>query len=534
MLFYSVEFIFVFFPICFTLYFISLSIGKVTQSKIILLLSSIAFYAWWHPPNVLILLSSMCFNYMVAANFGHFGVFRHSRGSISNRNLLIFGIFANISLLGYFKYTNFIVGNISSISMTVWVVPNIVLPFAISFFTFQQIAFLVDRYTDGIPQPVPLDYSIFVSFYPQLIAGPIVLAREIFPQLDAIRLKRPDEIYIAAGLSIFTIGVCKKVLIGDTLDPWVSRVFDTAAQYPPTFVEAWTGVLAFTFQIYFDFSGYSDMAVGLGCILGIIIPANFLSPYKATSIIEFWRRWHVTLSRFLRDYLYIPLGGNRGGVARWQMNLMIVMILGGLWHGAGWTFVIWGGLHGFYLIVNHIWRSFRKLIPLRSSTFEKGCAWAITFLAVAIAWSFFRAENFDVAIYMIKGLVGLNGFILPPAYETYFGPLAQFWKTIGFQFIATETAYRFPNEREVAMLLTCLLIVVALPNTWEVFSRYIPINRIDITERVSTATPKPPPNKLIQAFSWTPHRFWAVVMGILLIGASMYQSNYKPFIYFEF
>jgi len=271
---------------------------------------------------------------------------------------LVAGIVLNLSALGWFKYANFIASTVDRWVEAGFTLAPIVLPLAISFFTFQQIAYLVDAYRTARSEPDWLQYALFVSFFPQLIAGPIVHHREMLPQFDEVGRRGPALRDLEVGATIFAIGLFKKVVIADGVAPWSTEVFESVALGAwPGLVESWGAALAYTFQLYFDFSGYSDMAVGLGLLFGIRLPLNFASPYRATSIVEFWRRWHITLSRFLRDYLYIPLGGNRRGPARRYLNVMITMVLGGLWHGAGWTFIAWGALHGVYLLINYAWRA---------------------------------------------------------------------------------------------------------------------------------------------------------------------------------
>jgi D-alanyl-lipoteichoic acid acyltransferase DltB (MBOAT superfamily) len=294
----------------------------------------------------------------------------------------------------------------------------VILPLAISFYTFQQIAFLVDAYRGETGRPRLRDYALFVSFFPQLIAGPIVMHRELLPQL-----RRPDlgptAARLAPGLTLFLVGLGKKVLVADALAPVADPVFAAAAAGEALAAsDAWGAALAYTFQLYFDFSGYSDMAIGLAWMFGIRLPFNFDSPYKATSVVDFWRRWHVTLSRFLRLYLYVPLGGNRRGPARRHLNLMLTMLLGGLWHGAGWNFVLWGGLHGVYLVINHGWRALRARrsgagpAPGNAAV-GRALARALTFAAVVVAWVFFRAETTPAALGMLGAMAGLGAGAAP-------------------------------------------------------------------------------------------------------------------------
>ena len=348
MLFNSYVFIFLFLPITFAVWRALCARKKLVAAIYWLLTASLFFYGYWNPPYLLLLLASIAVNFVIQKKIAQ------SRPSPSAKSYMLAGVAANLALIGYFKYANFFAENVASLFGASWHNLDIFLPLGISFFTFQQIACLVDTYHGKLGVMPFRHYALFVSFFPQLIAGPIVLADKIIPQFSDKKIFCLSWKSICVGLTLFSIGVFKKVIIADTFSPWTALAFE--AEHPLTLLEAWGGALAYTIQLYFDFSGYSDMALGLASFFNIKLPLNFNSPYKAKSIIDFWRRWHMTLSAFLRDYLYIPLGGNRRGKARRYVNLMATMLLGGLWHGAGWTFVIWGGLHGLYLTVNHFWR----------------------------------------------------------------------------------------------------------------------------------------------------------------------------------
>jgi D-alanyl-lipoteichoic acid acyltransferase DltB (MBOAT superfamily) len=281
---------------------------------------------------------------------------------------------------------------------------HLLLPLAISFFTFQQIAFLIESYKAERKEYDFLNYALFVTFFPQLIAGPIVYHREMMPQFAKLRNKILNYRNIALGIFIFSIGLFKKVVIADTFAVWANTGFDVANTL--NLFEAWATSLSYTFQLYFDFSGYTDMAIGIALLFNIKLPINFNSPYKALSIQDFWRRWHITLSRFLRDYIYIPLGGNRIGSFRTYSNLMITFIIGGLWHGAGWTFLFWGLLHGLALSIHKLW----QMLGFKMWTWF---AWFITFNFVNIAWIFFRAKEWDDAIKVLSSMFSLDNIVLP-------------------------------------------------------------------------------------------------------------------------
>ncbi|MFQ5488405.1 MAG: MBOAT family O-acyltransferase, partial [Gammaproteobacteria bacterium] len=339
MLFHSYGFIFLFLPLTLLGFFLLGRYGLLRWALAWLVLASLTFYGWWNVEYLFLLLASIVVNYLLGRALAP-----SQRTTASARVLLAIGIGLNLALLAYFKYAAFIVGNFNQLLGSDYRVHEIVLPLAISFFTFQQIAYLVDAYYGRAQEYSFLNYSLFVSFFPQLIAGPIVHHREMMPQFEGRRIFRFSYEDMDVGLLIFCIGLFKKVLLADGMAQFSEPVFAAAAGgLELSFFEAWGGALAYTLQIYFDFSAYSDMAIGLAWMFGIRLPLNFASPYKAINIIEFWRRWHMTLSRFLRDYLYIPLGGNRKGRERRHLNIMATMLLGGLWHGAAWTFVVWGG-----------------------------------------------------------------------------------------------------------------------------------------------------------------------------------------------
>lgn len=411
MLFNSYEFILGFVPITIVVYF-CLNGADARWRLSWLLLASLVFYGWWNPVYVPLLVISIVLNYLIGNHLA-------SDAASHRRLVLVAGIAFNLGLLGFFKYANFLTDNLNALPGVSVSMPDIVLPLAISFFTFQQIAFLVDSHRGLVGRVSPLNYAVFVSFFPQLIAGPIVHHAEMMPQF-ARRLKLTDATRLATALSIFTIGLFKKTVIADGLAPSANVVFARAEVGDAlNAFEAVSGTLSYTFQLYFDFSGYSDMAIGLGLLIGIQLPINFLSPYKAVSITEFWRRWHITLSRFLRDYLYIPIGGSRRGRMRRYINLMVTMLLGGLWHGAGWTFVIWGGLHGLLLVVHQFWE---KVLQKHSGVrLPRPMAVSITFLAVSFCWIFFRAETMTGALNVVAAFSNFEGITRDGGLTQLFG-----------------------------------------------------------------------------------------------------------------
>jgi D-alanyl-lipoteichoic acid acyltransferase DltB (MBOAT superfamily) len=367
----------------------------IVGAKGFLVFASLFFYSWWNIAYLPIILSSMLFNYIIGNSLNQ----NYKKVKINKKLLLTIGIISNIILLGYFKYTDFMIENFNLIFNTKISLMYLALPLAISFFTFQQIAYLIDSYRGETSEYDFLNYALFVTFFPQLIAGPIVHHSEMMPQFASPHNWVKKYKNIALGLFIFTIGLFKKVVIADNFAIWANMGFDKAEVL--SFFEAWATSLSYTFQLYFDFSGYTDMAIGIALLFNINLPINFNSPYKATSIQDFWRRWHITLSRFLKEYIYIPLGGNRRGEIRTYSHLMSTFILGGIWHGAGWTFIFWGFLHGAALVIHRIWSKFG--LPL-----SKGFAWFITFNFINISWVFFRAKEWEDAIKVLHGMADYN------------------------------------------------------------------------------------------------------------------------------
>jgi D-alanyl-lipoteichoic acid acyltransferase DltB (MBOAT superfamily) len=402
MLFSSYAFLFQFLPVV-ALAFAAARRHSPRAGIMVLAGASLFFYGAWKPIYLLVLLASIGFNFWLGLKM---------EDPLRRRAFGTLGVALNLAVLCYFKYTNFIFDSLSSLTGTPLPFANIVLPLGISFFTFQQIAYLVDVMRGAKVERDIVSYTLFVSFFPHLIAGPLVHHAEMIPQFKRGRTGR-SSVLAARGLAIFAAGLFKKVVIADNLAQFVTPVFaHLDAGGGVTTEWAWLATLAYSLQIYFDFSGYSDMAIGLALMFGIRLPVNFRSPYKATSIIEFWRRWHITLSRFLREYLYIPLGGNRLGEQRRYQNLLVTMLLGGLWHGAGWNFIIWGGLHGTYLCINHLWRGWRGDAPASATAVTSMAtqivSWAVTFFAVVIGWVFFRAKTAAGAWQMLGSLFGFE------------------------------------------------------------------------------------------------------------------------------
>ncbi|MDP2031013.1 MAG: MBOAT family protein [Thiobacillus sp.] len=451
MLFNSFVFLYLYLPLALAGYF---AIARLSREAAMLwlLVASIFFYGWWDSRYVALLVGSIVFNYMAGAAIA--GSKRY-RGS-----LLAIAIVANLAVLSWYKYANFFGSSVGALLGQQWHALDIILPLGISFFTFTQIAFLVDVWKGEVKEYNFVHYALFVTYFPHLIAGPVLHHKEMMPQFRRAVSYRPNLDDLTTGLLLFCIGLFKKVVLADSIQPYVAPVFDAPPGASLTLDEAWAGALAYTFQLYFDFSGYSDMAVGLSRMFGIVLPLNFNSPYKAVDLIEFWRRWHMTLSRFLRDYLYIPLGGNRKGVARRYLNLLATMLLGGLWHGANWTFVIWGGLHGVYLIVNHAWLKFRGIDNSHvAGPFGHALAVVATFLAVVIAWVFFRAQTFDAAWRVLSAMAGSQGCHLP--WET-----SALFQTLG----CVSNTREIYSDGNVVWLWICFsfAVVWGLPNSQQI------------------------------------------------------------------
>ncbi|MDY0194460.1 MAG: MBOAT family protein [Sulfurovaceae bacterium] len=407
MLFNSYIFIFAFLPITFFIYFWLNNKRLTYASKAWMVFASLFFYSWWNIIYLPLILGSILFNFTIGTIISRNN--KQQKG-ISKKSVLIFGISANILLLGYFKYMDFFIANVNTALGTHWDLMHIVLPLGISFFTFTQIAYLVDAYRGEVKEMDYLNYTLFVTFFPHLLAGPILHHKEMMPQFDSVKSKIINYRNISAGLFLFSIGLFKKVIIADTFAKWANSGFDNSSML--SFFEAWATSLSYTFQLYFDFSGYTDMALGVALLFNIKLPINFNSPYKSLNIQDFWRRWHITLSRFLRDYVYIPLGGNRNGEFSTYANLFTVFLIGGLWHGASWMFVAWGALHGIAIVIHRAWQQMGLAM-------NKVFAWFITFNFINITWVFFRANEWGDALKVFRGMIGLNGIIFDDKYEKY-------------------------------------------------------------------------------------------------------------------
>jgi alginate O-acetyltransferase complex protein AlgI len=503
MLFSSFTFIFQFLPAT-VLAFAAARLHSPRAGIFVLLGASLMFYGAWKPVYLLLFLVSIAVNFALGLLMAD-PKRRHIIGTI--------GVAANLAALGYFKYTGFLLDSVGRLTGVTLPFAEIVLPIGISFFTFQQIAYLVDVMRGAPAERDVVSYALFVSFFPHLIAGPLVHHAEMIPQFKRRRSGR-SIVLATRGFAIFAAGLFKKVVIADSLAQFVAPVFghlDAGGDVATTW--AWLATLAYAQQIYFDFSGYSDMAIGLALLFGIRLPVNFRSPYKSRSIIEFWRRWHITLSRFLRDYLYIPLGGNRLGEWRRYLNLAVTMLLGGLWHGAGWNFLIWGGLHGAYLAVNHLWRSItgwtaEAAAPPAMISIASLLSWFVTFAGVVLAWVFFRAGTLVGAWRMIRALFGEQAGGL-----AYVSP--GILKVIGLPILVGAKPLFLLGVTAVGCALAAAL---ALPNVPQIF-RYREHRRA------------PEHTSLLR---WRPNAVWALVVAVALTLALFGMWQRLEFLYFQF
>ena len=399
MLFNSFQFILIFLPIVLTVYFLLNRFRLTKISSVWLVAVSLYFYSSWNFNFLWAIFASILFNYLIGTLLSD-----KSDNHINKKNVLIFGIFINIISLVYFKYTNFLIENINEFLHMHFNYMIIIMPLAVSFFTLQQIAYLVDLYNKKIKQPDFLTYMLFITFFPRLMQGPITRAEEMLPQFLSVRTKVINWKNLSLGLFLFSVGLFKKAVLADILSKWA--VLGLGQTESLTFIEGWITVLSYTFQIYFDFSGYTDMALGIGLMFNINIPQNFNNPYIALDIQDFWRRWHITLSRFLKDYIYIPLGGNRKGSLRTYFNIFCVFLICGIWHGANRTYILWGIMHGIAFIINRLYKLLNIEMP-------KFAAWLITFVFVCFSWIYFSAPDIASANKLLLSCINILNFDLP-------------------------------------------------------------------------------------------------------------------------
>ncbi|MBF6570077.1 MAG: MBOAT family protein [Candidatus Binataceae bacterium] len=472
MLFNSYAFTFAFLPIVLILFGLFARSGRQLLTAGFVILASLFFYGWWNWHYLFLFGFSIGFNYLWSLILAPADQdIADTASRVRRRQMLMgAGVAVNLALLGYFKYRNFFVGNLGAALGTHWNLPPLVLPLAVSFFTFEQITYLSASFRGEPGTGDFTSYCMFITFFPHLIAGPIVRYSEIYPQFNRHTRFELSAANLTDGLMIFAIGLFKKVIIADTFRDICNPIFAHAG--PFSFGDAWGAALAFCLEIYFDFSGYSDMAIGIARMFGVKFPENFDSPYQSRDLIQFWRRWHITLSFFLRDYLYIPLGGNRRGEARHYLNLMATMVLGGLWHGANWTFIVWGALHGLGLSLNHVRRKSAWKLPAPAAS-------AVTFIFVTIAWVFFRAPTFSEAANLLHAMAGLSHSTVVHKYSIH--------------------------AHQLARIAIGLAIVLFFPNRQKLLSR-----------------------------QWSSDWAYAAAFAILMAASTMTMANPPPFIYFQF
>ncbi len=520
MLFHSPYFLFAFLPVTLLGFFAMGRFGSRSIALVWLTCASLFFYAFWNPAYLWLLGASIIANFLIGT---------HLSSHTGNRKLiLILGIAANLVLLAYFKYAHFFLETANMVLGTGLTFHTIVLPLGISFITFEQIAWLVETYRGDVLKTTFVHYCAFITNFTKLIAGPIIRPHELLPQMKSKRIGHVRAEDLSIGLTIFMIGLFKKVVLADTVALFASPVFAAAAQGTAVAMpEAWGALLAYALQIYFDFSGYTDMAIGLARMMGFVLPLNFDAPYKSLSIIDFWRRWHMSLSRFIRDYVYIPLGGSRRGKVRQWINLFIIMVLVGLWHGAGWTFVVWGALHGIFMIINHWWRFLQAVVGWaeeKSRWWSRGAAWFITFFSVLIAWVFFRSETMGTAFRMIRSLFGMNGLSLPGILQKHLGMLSEYGVRFDLQNLLILTPGQWVQGGK--WILVLLVIALFFPTTQQ-FMRH--------TGPALDAKPATGRN-LLNRIAWHPTKRWALFLAGLTCVTVIFLmlSEQSEFLYFQF
>jgi len=534
MLFNSNTFLFAFLPTVFVGFLIITRYLSVSYAQLWLAAASIIFYGWTNWNFVPLLLFSIAVNYLVGRTLS-----RRQSAGLANSGVLWLGVAFNLLLLGYFKYAGFLDANVQAVTGASLGLMGVVLPIGISFYTFTQIAFLVDAAKGEAAEYDLKRYVLFVTFFPHLIAGPIIHHKEMMPQFSRLVPKGETLQNLSVGLVLLAIGLAKKCLIADPLGSFASPIFARAETGEDIhFFIAWAGVLAYSFQIYFDFSGYSEMAIGLARMFGVKFPANFNSPYRASSMIEFWRRWHMTLSRFLRDYVYVPLGGNRKGALRRYVNLMAVMLVGGLWHGASWTFVLWGALHGAFLLINHAWRGAhaKHLLPGSAVRLVGRASWALTFFAVTVAWTTFRAESLDGALNLYQAMFLFNGLSLPLEAEQIFRALLPEQWVSAIHFFAENSRQQF--YLGLIWIGVAAAIAFQMPNALQITSAAAPTTDF---ATVAAYWPKSTRKPVLAAFYRKVPRLalgtsGAIVSGMLLFLAvrAINAAVETEFLYFQF
>ena len=537
MLFNSYFFIFLFLPLVLCLVFYFSSKGNANLAATMLVISSLFFYSWWNPVYLPLIICSILFNFWLA--------------KLIYKNILILfiGLAFNLGLIAYFKYANFFVENINLLFQDSLYIQEIILPLAISFFTFQQIAYLVDAYRGQAEKYSFLHYSLFVTFFPQLIAGPIVHHKEIMPQFLRKQFLLPSYRNCVLGLSLFALGLFKKIIFADSMSVYASATFDAAeAGVSLTIFEAWLGSLAYSMQLYFDFSGYSDMALGLATMFGLKLPVNFFSPYKATNIADFWRRWHITLSRMIRAYLWDPISlsmtrtavKSRYGFARFFIATSLIPTLFtffwiGLWHGAGWNFIIFGLLHGLYIAIFNLWTQLKQRYLkdniISNRAIGNFFARFLTFLCVVFGWIFFRAETLPGAKNIISSMIGLNGISLSPRIQGFIEKFGFIEKLIDgvvvFEGMSTNGVLGNEPFKAVISIMFLIVFCFMMPNCIQIFSKYQPY--------ILTYTSNGAKNTLFsKSLRWRPIPIWIFISSMAFVFAIINLVQESEFLYFQF
>lgn len=543
MLFNSYLFIFGFLPVTLAGFFL---LGSRSRNLALawLILASLVFYAWWRPFNVLIIAPAVLINFGIARLLQRLNA-QKTRASMA-RAVLLLGVAFNIAFLGYFKYANFATTVVNDLAGTQFVLTQVILPLGISFITFQKIAFLIDVHSGRIESFSFRDFSLFVLFFPQLIAGPIVHYREMMPQFQKLAC-RFDKVDVSVGLTLFVVGLFKKVVFADGVAAHVTPLYEAAAGGAAiSLLPAWIAAIGFTLQIYFDFSGYTDMALGLARCFGIRLPPNFNSPFKASNIVDFWLRWHMTLTRFLTAYLFNPLvlwltrrrlekglpglGGRKpSGSAFIQLLVgptILTMLVSGVWHGAGYLFILWGLVHGIYLSINHGWRLVGPQLWSSKASyarFMQPVGSVLTFVCVAASMVLFRSTTGTTASGVLKGMVGLNGISLPQKLLEHLGPLAGM-----LQHFVTATGVGSGRELYISAVWVVMLLVVALtlPNSMQLLSRYEPAIGV---KAMPLGT-----DRFAQASAWSPSISWAAAVSVLAVAGILSLGGKSEFLYWQF
>ncbi len=554
MLFNSHSFIFLFLPLTCLGYWLVGRLGSRQASLAWIVLCSIVFYGAWNPVNLLIIFPSIAINYGLALAIRR-QVARGDAGQRAASWTLGVGVLFNLCFLGYFKYKNFFLGTANDLFGTDFALAALILPLGISFITFQKIAFLVDVRAQTIRDFDLYDFLVFVFFFPQLIAGPIVHYREMMPQFDQLKY-RFDARDVAVGLCLFSIGLFKKVVLADGVAVYATPVFALADQHHAIdFASAWIGALAYTFQMYFDFSGYSDMAIGLARLFGIRLPVNFNSPLKASSIIDFWGRWHMTLTRFLTAYIYTPvvmgltrrrmnerkpvLGRGKPTLAAFALLVawptVLTMFLSGFWHGAGFTFLLWGLLHGAYLCINHAWRYWRPRWEngdkIRYERVMRPLGFVMTFVAVVVAMVLFRARSVAAAGHVLHGMLGLDGVTLPEAILERLGALGRGLEHLGIGGdLNSGTGFAWA----VMWLVALFLVTTCLPNSLDLMRRFEPALGYVVPKPAGTASSPVLVGSRLAAVELRLSMRWAAAMAFVFALAAMGLNRVSEFLYWQF